>query len=224
MLEIYGEEKAYIRRLRDVETKIQVLNKRKNIYEKDIDYLSRPYVIPEAPMKPIINVLEIMEEAMLVFCIIGILFLCALSSGKVVVVLCIGAVFFMAYLCYIFVRTNKERTRYKWELLNYEHLCEKNQQHIKADRLVIETRLEAISEINSELEKLLSEREWIYEENPIPEECRNIRCIYYIYDMVVNEKLSLKLAVESLGTEGLGALLEKYDEEVEVECMRLVKA
>ncbi len=223
MVSVYTEEKAYISRLREVETKVQMLTKKKRMYEKEINYLRIPYVTPQPPRKPVINMLEIIEEAVLVLCIIGILLICALFAGKTGVVLGIGVVIFLGYLGYVFLRTNKERLRYKGELAEYKVICEKNEQRLKADKLVVEARLKEIDTISKELEKLLSEREWLYVESYIPERCRNVRCIYCIYDMVVNEKLSLEAAVRYAGEDGFEALVEKYDEAVQTECMRLMK-
>lgn len=207
-------EKLYMEQLRNIETAVYVIgNERENLVSGK-NRLKIPTRVPSLqfvePYKP-----ELSLSSLFVLAIVAIVFLvvvfkvfgtvgdwlCSDHIGKTCPVIVSLAV--IAGYIAVFCMTIKDWKEYDKQKKKYENEVKKHENEITRIKDFDRERLKdtskydrAIDKADAELKKALNIRNRLYSINWIPIQYRNIRVVYYIYDMVSTSDISIDEALK----------------------------
>lgn len=206
-------ERIYMSKLRDVESAAWVLEKKRNVYLRDIKKLR---CLLAEPAKPILRVEGYDEWGKIIGAYWFGLFMAALLAGVgnyvieifesgafaagFVKTLGAGTIFFIIAIIVCLIRTannNKENERsYNIAMDRYIEQKKNIEKQYKSNCQAADKIEKKLFELNDEISKVKNVRDELYSVNWMAGNYRNIRVVYYICDMVMTADISIDEALK----------------------------
>lgn len=243
-------ERIYMRKLREIESAVWILNKERIKHERDINNLRRPYEKSQTPRKykksisdrfeaigtHLMEIVAGMVGYLIV--IIALWFLSIFSNfvhkhfmSIVPVITVIFAIIEVAICITIIYREYKEhrddKKSYEQKVNQYKKEKENIEKQYKKNCALADQKAKELPAIKDELRKALAIRDNLYNVNWIPGSYRNIRVAYYICDMVTTSEITIEEALKYFllqeANNKLDAILQRVDRIIEQQNQAIIQ-